>query len=82
MATARLRDTYTLLKTQHQLADAWKSVVPELPKERVQVLPSIEHAVRIVQQLAGESSVKVLVAGSLHLVGGVIEVANLADVAL
>ena len=47
-------------------------------------MPSIEHTVKIVRSLRSESSngVDILVSGSLHLVGGVIEVANLAEVAL
>ncbi|KIK67984.1 hypothetical protein GYMLUDRAFT_36792 [Collybiopsis luxurians FD-317 M1] len=77
-------DDLAQLRTQHQLAEAWSSLIPSFPKEQVHVLPSIEHAVRIVQQSAtkGGAAVKVLVAGSLHLVGGVIEVADLSEVAL
>jgi folylpolyglutamate synthase len=50
----------------------------------VHVLPSIEHAVRTVRGIKseGEEEVDVLVAGSLHLVGGITEVAGLSDVAL
>ncbi|KAI0638249.1 FolC bifunctional protein [Trametes polyzona] len=72
------------LKTQHELADAWASLVPSFPKEKIHVLPSIEHAVNVVRKAsaAGETEVDVLVAGSLHLVGGVIEVAGLSHVAL
>lgn len=68
------------LKTQNELADAWRSLVPSFPAERLHVLPSVEHAVNVVRQEV--SPVDVLVAGSLHLVGGVIEVAGLKDVAL
>lgn len=76
-------DDLAQLKTQNQLADAWKSVVPSFPQDCIHVLPSIEHGVRIVRGVTeGESPVKVLVAGSLHLVGGVIEVADLAETAL
>lgn len=71
-----------VLKTQHDLADAWQSLVPSFPKERVHVLPSIEHAVAEVRKLQDDGSIDVLVAGSLHLVGGTIEVAGLAEVAL
>ncbi|THV08397.1 FolC bifunctional protein [Dendrothele bispora CBS 962.96] len=71
------------LKTQHQLADAWSKIHPTFPKDKLHVLPSIEHAVRIVHKLGeGERPVDVLVTGSLHLVGGVIEVAGLSKVAL
>lgn len=47
----------------------------------VHVLPSIQDAVNIVTKVAheepGREGVDVLVAGSLHLVGGVFEVAKL-----
>jgi folylpolyglutamate synthase len=71
------------LKTQQELAEAWTSLVPTFPRENVHVLPSIEHAVGIVREGASDDRpVEVLVAGSLHLVGGLIEVAGLSDVAL
>jgi folylpolyglutamate synthase len=69
------------LKTQQELATAWKNRVPSFNPENVHVLPSIESAVAVVRQL-GSNPVDVLVTGSLHLVGGVIEVAGLPDVAL
>ncbi|KAJ4481715.1 FolC bifunctional protein [Lentinula edodes] len=77
-------DDLAQLRTQHQLADAWSSLMPSFPKDHIHVLPSVEHAIRIVHRLTTEcdSPVKALVAGSLHLVGGVIEVADLAEVAL
>ncbi len=48
------------------------------------VLPSIEHAVTLVRKLRGENDkpVDALVAGSLLLVGGLIEVAGLTKAAL
>jgi len=67
------------LKTQRQLSSAWSSLIPTFPDKNIHVLPSIEHAINLVRQLdadAGQASV--LVAGSLHLVGGVIEVAGLS----
>ncbi|KAK0490843.1 Mur ligase [Armillaria novae-zelandiae] len=77
-------DDLAELKTQHQLAAAWHDIVPAYPQESIHVLPSVEHAVDLVKNVTSQStsSVSVLVAGSLHLVGGVIEVANLATVAL
>ena len=72
----------THLKTQHELASAWSSLVPEFPEENIHVLPSIEHAVKIVREQEASGKVDVLVTGSLHLVGGVIEVSQLAEVAL
>ncbi len=70
------------LATQHALKDAWLSLVPDYPRESVHVLPSIQDAVEVVRRAEGEASVKVLTAGSLHLVGGTIEVADLAETAL
>lgn len=78
------------LKTQRELAEAWASLFPDFPRENIHVEKSVEHTVRFVRGLQGASgdegvddrSVDVLVAGSLHLVGGVIEVAGLSDVAL
>ena len=72
------------LKTQNELAAAWSALVPDFQAENIHVLPSIEHAVNLIRSLEGEgdAAVDVLVAGSLHLVGGVIEVAGLSDVAL
>ncbi|KAI0776055.1 tetrahydrofolylpolyglutamate synthase [Trametes elegans] len=72
------------LKTQHELAAAWSELIPSFPKEKIHVLPSIEHAVNVVRRLSDSDGkeVDVLVAGSLHLVGGVIEVAGLSHVAL
>ncbi|TFY83958.1 hypothetical protein EWM64_g60 [Hericium alpestre] len=76
------------LKTQQDLATAWSSLVPSFPTQSIHVLPSIEHAIGLIRELAstrdgdGDTNVDVLVSGSLHLVGGVIEVAGLSDVAL
>lgn len=71
------------LKTQQELSLAWTSLLPTFPNENVHVLPSIEHAVRVVrQETSAGRPVEVLVTGSLHLVGGLIEVAGLSEVAL
>ncbi|TFL05958.1 FolC bifunctional protein [Pterulicium gracile] len=76
-------DDLAELKTQHQLALAWGSLHPEFPFDSIHVLTSIEDAVKVVQRTrASHEEVQVLVAGSLHLVGGLIEVAGLSDVAL
>ncbi|KAF9569338.1 FolC bifunctional protein [Agrocybe pediades] len=69
------------LKTQQALALAWTSLFPAFPAERVHVLPSIENAVKVVENVP-ELPLKVLVTGSLHLVGGVVEVAGLSEAAL
>ncbi|CAK5275491.1 unnamed protein product [Mycena citricolor] len=69
----------TELKTQHQLAAAWSALAPGFPAANIHVLPSIEHAVNAVRKLESEQEqLSVLVAGSLHLVGGAIEVAGLS----
>lgn len=83
MAAVNLADLETL-GTQSALANAWSQLVPTFPKENIHVLPSIEHAVKLVRRLRGENDkpVDVLVAGSLLLVGGLIEVADLTKAAL
>lgn len=73
------------VKVQSELAAGWRSLIPEFPTDNIRILPSIEHTIRVLRGIeseAKESGVDVLVAGSLHLVGGVIEVAGLGDVAL
>jgi len=70
------------LKTQNELAEAWKLLVPLFPSDHVHVLPSVQDAVRVVHGLLENVRVDVLVAGSLHLVGGVIEAAGISNVAL
>jgi folylpolyglutamate synthase len=85
MACSILPNDIVALKTQHQFASSWSELVPNFPSSAISILPSIEHAVSVVRNLAhasDETSVHVLVTGSLHLVGGVIEVAGLSDVAL
>ncbi|KAH9006929.1 Mur ligase [Lactarius hatsudake] len=76
-------DDLAQLKTQQELAAAWKSLLPTFPNENVHVLPSIEHAVRAVRdETSNGRPVEVLTTGSLHLIGGLIEVAGLSEVAL
>ena len=70
------------LKTQNDLATAWRSLVPAFPEDHIHVLPSIEHATNVIRALENDHKVDVLVTGSLHLVGGLIEVAGLSKVAL
>ncbi|KAF5388454.1 hypothetical protein D9615_000534 [Tricholomella constricta] len=75
-------DDLAELKTQHQLATAWASLVPSFPASHLHVLPSVEHAVNEIEKIKSTEPVKVLVAGSLHLVGGVIEISGLSSLAL
>lgn len=72
------------LKTQHHLAVAWSKLYPSYPPDCIHVLPSVEHAVKKVEASKSDSDnrTQVLVTGSLHLVGGVIEAAGLSEVAL
>ena len=69
-------DDLSQLATQQALRDAWLVLNPSYSEGNIDVVPSIEHAVNIVK---GLGEVEVLVAGSLHLVGGVMEVAGLQD---
>ncbi|KAG8876239.1 Folylpolyglutamate synthetase [Serendipita sp. 405] len=72
------------LKTQTELANAWKIMIPTFPEARIHVVPSIEHAVKTVKHLRStqDTPVDALVTGSLLLVGGLIDVANLTKSAL
>lgn len=72
------------LTAQQQFKSAWLSLVPSFPKANIHILPSIEDGVNMLRDLdsASEVPLKVLAAGSLYLVGGLIEVAGLSAVAL
>jgi folylpolyglutamate synthase len=71
------------LKVQHELADAWQKLAesPASPvgsDTQVHILPSIQHAVELVEKVNGDAGqTDVLVTGSLHLIGGIFEVAQL-----
>lgn len=76
-------ETLTNLTTQHELAEAWSQLHSSTSSSTAQIhiLSSIEDAVKLVRNLttnAGgeEKKVEVLVAGSLHLVGGLMAVAE------
>ena len=66
---------------QEELSTAWQTLLPSFPTSNIHVLPSIQDAVQVVRSLSAPN-VEVLACGSLHLVGGVIEVADLGGVAL
>ncbi|PFH52847.1 hypothetical protein AMATHDRAFT_139326 [Amanita thiersii Skay4041] len=72
------------LTIQRQLALAWSSLLPSFPISNIHVMPNIESAVKVVQTIdsGSEVPIKVLVTGSLRLVGGLIEAAKLTEVAL
>lgn len=85
LASVAIQTDQHHLTTQQQLAKSWSELMPDFPADKIHVCPSIEHAVRIIRSLEQESrgaNVDVLVCGSLHLVGGVIEVAGLTERAL
>ncbi|GAA6028985.1 hypothetical protein JCM8097_001538 [Rhodosporidiobolus ruineniae] len=69
------------LATQHELADAWKELTSTLSSSAsVHILGSIQEAVDLVRKEAQADEAKdvqALVTGSLHLVGGVMAVAEL-----
>jgi folylpolyglutamate synthase len=66
------------LATQTALKETWLRIIPGFPANEVQAVASIEHALNIIRS-GNDDEVDVLVAGSLHLVGGVMEVAGLQD---
>lgn len=72
------------MKTQTDLARAWEELNTTFPQDHIHVVPSIEHAVKTVRDIRETTGgpVDTLVAGSLLLVGGLIEVAGLAKAAL
>ncbi|KAL7339224.1 Mur ligase [Rhodotorula toruloides] len=69
------------LQTQHDLASAFSTLVSSssssLKKAEIHVLSSIQEAVELVRQEGEKRRVEALVTGSLHLVGGVMAVAEL-----
>ncbi|KAL7409098.1 Mur ligase [Mrakia frigida] len=93
---SRIEDT--TLTTQNDIAQAFSDLNPAFPLDKIHVVASIEEAIALVDEDsdAGSSSEEaegmrasaegkgkdVLVTGSLHLVGGVMEVAGLVDVGL
>ena len=65
------------MKNQEELREAFLTLNPRFASEKVHVLPSIESAVQVIRQLEKSEKLDVLVTGSLHLVGGVMEVVGL-----
>ena len=82
------KDDADPLKVQHELGRVWSSLISTFPTEAIFILPSIQHAHQTIlrkseERLPGQQvDVDVLITGSLHLVGGFIEVAGLSEVAL
>jgi folylpolyglutamate synthase/dihydropteroate synthase len=78
------REAVLTLARQQELTDAWKKFAPGYPKENVQVMGTIQDAVNLVGSIhgsAGSGDTDVLVTGSFYLVGGLLEVAGLEDLA-
>ena len=69
-------DDLSALATQNALRDAWLRLNPTFDPKKVHAKGSIQEAVEIARRLGKR---EVLVAGSLHLVGGVMSVAELND---
>ena len=69
-------DDLSALATQNALRDAWLRLNPSFEPTKVHAKGSIQEAVEIARGLGKRD---VLVAGSLHLVGGVMSVAELND---
>ena len=69
-------DDLSALATQNALREAWLRLNPTFDPIKVHAKGSIEEAVEIARGLGKRD---VLVAGSLHLVGGVMAVAELNE---
>lgn len=65
------KDDVNSLRVQQELAKTWDNIDPEA---QVHVLSTIEEAVGKVRELSDGHKAEVLATGSLHLVGGLIEV--------
>ncbi|KAI7006353.1 putative tetrahydrofolylpolyglutamate synthase, partial [Hortaea werneckii] len=65
------KDDVDSLRVQRELAQNYDSIDPEAC---VHVLGTVEEAVQRARELSGNEAADVLITGSLHLVGGVIEV--------
>lgn len=72
------------LQHQEELASNWRTLLPDFPGSRISVLPSIQGAIHQIEKVIMEPQepVQVLVTGSLYLVGGMIALADLSDLAL
>jgi len=72
-----------IVRTQRELSSAFAKQQADFPADHIHVLPSIEHAINLVKKLQSsqDCALQVLVTGSLHLVGGVMEVAGLSELA-
>ncbi|PPJ52406.1 hypothetical protein CBER1_10421 [Cercospora berteroae] len=65
------KDDVSSLRVQNELAKSWDKIDPHA---QVHVVSTIEEAVHKARELANGSKTDILATGSLHLVGGLIEV--------
>ncbi|CED83354.1 bifunctional protein [Phaffia rhodozyma] len=74
------------LEIQESLASAFREIEPSFPPDAIRITSSIQEAFELVcsetKEQSTENEVDVLVTGSLHLVGGWMEVAGLVEVGL
>lgn len=65
------KDDVTSLRVQQELAKTWETIDPQ---SEVHVVSTIEEAVAKARKISAGRKVEVLTTGSLHLVGGLIDV--------
>ena len=65
-----------------ELATAWSALLPGFPTDRIHTLPSIDHALDLIRGIGSQEvgQVRVLVTGSIYIVGGVMKLAGLTDI--
>ena len=63
------------LAKQNDFADVWRNLDPSLPSSNIHLLPTIQEAVQLVDDLCEElGDLQIFVIGSLHLIGGVLSI--------
>ena len=63
------------LTVQKGFSEVWRKLEPSLPPSSIHLLPNIQEAVELVEDLSEElGELQIFVTGSLHLVGGVISI--------
>ncbi|KAM3415691.1 Folylpolyglutamate synthase [Cercospora zeina] len=65
------KEDVSSLRVQHELAKSWDKIDPHA---QVHVVSTVEEAVHKARELATDRQTDILATGSLHLVGGLIEV--------
>ncbi|KAJ2808895.1 Folylpolyglutamate synthetase [Coemansia guatemalensis] len=66
------------LAIQHDAAQVWESLQPSssAPAAAKHIVPSINRAVELIESKYADAPLHVLVTGSMHLVGGVLDIAK------